>query len=224
MTSIQAEEFTVQAKHNLLQGKTVVITGGAGLLGRQFSRAIVESGGRVVVADQDLASATSVVEEITRKFPDQAIAVAMNITEKQSVTAVLDLLQSSYGHLDAVVNNAYPRNQNYGRKFEDVTYEDFCENIGMHLGGYFLVAQQFAALFRKQRRGNIVNISSIYGVITPRFELYSSTEMGMPVEYAAIKSSLIHLTKYMAKYLKGTGIRVNAISPGASSIIKPRHS
>ena len=63
---------------------------------------------------------------------------------------------------------------------------------------------------------NIVNISSIYGVIAPKFEVYQNTSMTMPVEYAAIKSGLIHLTKYMAKYFKGMNIKVNTLSPGGT--------
>jgi NAD(P)-dependent dehydrogenase (short-subunit alcohol dehydrogenase family) len=98
--------------------------------------------------------------------------------------------------------------------FFDVTFEDFNENINLNLGGYFLTSQQFALYFKKQGYGNIINISSIYGVVPPKFEIYEETDMTVPVEYAAIKSALIHLTKYMAKYLKGTNIRVNCLSPG----------
>ena len=84
----------------------------------------------------------------------------------------------------------------------------------MNLGGYFLTSQQFATYFEKQGCGNIINLASIYGVIAPRFEIYDNTPMTMPVEYAAIKSGLIHLTKYMAKYFKRKNIRVNTISLG----------
>ena len=83
-----------------------------------------------------------------------------------------------------------------------------------HVGGYFLVAQKFAECFKQQGHGNIVNMSSIYGVIAPRFQVYDGTTMTMPVEYAAIKASVVHLTHYFAQYFKGTGIRVNALSPG----------
>ena len=113
-----------------------------------------------------------------------------------------------------MVNAAYPRNKNYGRHFFDVEYEDFCENVSVHLGGYFLTSQQFAKYFAETGCGNIINISSVYGVIAPKFEIYKDTPMTMPVEYAAIKSALIHLTKYMAKYLKDKNVRVNCISPG----------
>ena len=84
----------------------------------------------------------------------------------------------------------------------------------MNLGGYFLTSQFFAKYFYEQGYGNIINLASIYGVIAPRFEIYDNTPMTMPVEYAAIKSGLIHLSKYMAKYFKGKNIRVNTISLG----------
>jgi NAD(P)-dependent dehydrogenase (short-subunit alcohol dehydrogenase family) len=112
------------------------------------------------------------------------------------------------------VNNAYPRNKNYGKHFFDVEYDDFQENLALNLGGYFTTSQQFAQYFKKQNYGNIINISSIYGVVAPKFEIYNRTTMTVPVEYATIKSGLIHLTKYMAKYFKGMNIRVNTLSPG----------
>ena len=84
----------------------------------------------------------------------------------------------------------------------------------MNLGGYFLTSQQFIDYFKQQGNGNIINISSIYGVVTPRFEIYKDTDMTTPIEYAAIKSALINLTKYMSKYFKGSNIKFNSVSLG----------
>jgi len=84
----------------------------------------------------------------------------------------------------------------------------------MNLGGYFLSTQQYAKYFQKQNHGNIINMSSIYGVVAPRFEIYRNTNMTNAIEYTAIKGGLLHLTKYFAKYFKGMNIRINAISPG----------
>lgn len=198
----------------MLTGKIIVITGGAGLLGRSFCNMVAENGGNVVVADVDVERAINVAEEINLKFAGAAQALSMNITDKDSVCAVITKLFEQYGHVDAVVNNAYPRNSNYGRSLENVTYEDFCENSGLHLGGYFLVAQQFSHFFCGQGYGNIINMSSIYGVMTPRFDVYSGTTMTMPVEYAAIKSAVVQLTRYFAQFYKTKGVRVNCISPG----------
>jgi NAD(P)-dependent dehydrogenase (short-subunit alcohol dehydrogenase family) len=198
----------------MLNGAVVVVTGGAGLLARTFVRAIAEQGGIAVVADIDAVVATRLSEEIALTHPGCVEAATLDITDKASVCALIEMIRERHGRIDGLVNSAYPRNRNYGRKLEDVSYEDFCENVNLHLGGYFLVAQQFALFFRRQGGGSIVNMASIYGTMVPRFEVYSGTPMTMPVEYAAIKSAVIQLTRYFAKYFKGDGIRVNCISPG----------
>lgn len=198
----------------LLTDKVVVVTGGAGFLGRQFCAAVAEQGGVAVVADIDMEAAKLAAAGIAVMHPGRAEAVSLDITSHASISALIAGLMERYGHIDALVNNAYPRNRNYGRKLEDVTYEDFCENVNSHLGGYFLMARQFGLFFREHGGGNIVNMASIYGVMAPRFEVYAETPMTMPVEYAAIKSAVVHLTRYFAQYFKGDGIRVNCLSPG----------
>ena len=113
------------------------------------------------------------------------------------------------------MNTAYPKNKNYGRKFFDVTFEDFSENLSSHLGGYFVFMQQCAAYSKSVNRAfSLVNLSSVYGVIAPRFEVYENTNMTTPVEYAAIKSALLQLGRYATAYMKGTDFRVNSVSPG----------
>ncbi len=198
----------------MLRDKIVVITGGAGLLGHFFCAEVARQGGLAIVADRDQSAAERVANSINENYPGHAEPAILDITNIDSVQTLLQQLELRYSHIDALVNNAYPRNANYGRKLEDVSYLDFCDNLGMHLGGYFLMAQQFALFFRKQGDGNIVNLASIYGVVAPRFEIYSGTHMTMPVEYAAIKSGIISLTKYFAQYFKADGIRVNTLSPG----------
>lgn len=197
----------------MLKDKVIVVTGGAGLLGRQFCSAVAEQGAVVVVADHDIEAATRVANEII-KTGKRAEPSPVDITDPASVDALLISLHERHGCIDAVVNNAYPRNRNYGRVLESVAYADFCENVSMHLGGYFLVAQKFALYFRCHGAGNIINMSSIYGSIAPRFEIYEGTSMTMPVEYAAIKAAINHLTRYFAQYFKKDGIRVNSLSPG----------
>jgi NAD(P)-dependent dehydrogenase (short-subunit alcohol dehydrogenase family) len=199
----------------MLTDKVVVITGGAGLLGRTFCEAVVANNATCIIADINEENGTVAINGIKAKYPAASIFFhELDINSKESVLNLIDSINKQFGRVDAIVNNAYPRNRSYGKHFFDVAYDDFCENVNINLGGYFLVSQQFASFFIKQGYGNIVNISSIYGVVPPRFEVYDGTQMTMPVEYAVIKSGLIHLTKYMAKYLKGKNIKVNAISLG----------
>lgn len=199
----------------MLNNKVIVVTGGAGALGSIFVDAIANRGAITIAADINLSMAKRVAEKWQFQTGGGAIEAAeLDITSMSSVSELIKNLHQRYGKIDAVVNNAYPRNKNYGRRLEDVTYQDFCENVDSHLGGYFLVAQQFCLAFKAQGYGNLINMSSIYGSMAPRFEIYEGTPMTMPVEYAAIKSAVVHLTRYFAQYFKGHGIRVNCLSPG----------
>jgi len=199
----------------MLKNKVIVITGGAGLIGQEFVKAVVEQNGIAIIADINKEIGLKVKDDLSKELNSNNIDfVKLDITSKESLLKSIEYLDEKYKRIDALVNNAYPRNKNYARDFFDVEYDDFVENIGLNLGGYFTTSKEFAKYFQKQHSGNIINISSIYGLVAPKFEIYEGTNMTMPVEYAAIKSGLIHLTKYMAKYFKGMNIRVNTLSPG----------
>jgi NAD(P)-dependent dehydrogenase (short-subunit alcohol dehydrogenase family) len=206
-----------------LQKKVVVVTGGAGLLGECFAKAIAHAGGLPVLADIRLEEAEKCSRQINDTLGEEsAFAVCMDITDKESILSAIVKIKSKYGQIDALVNNAYPRNENYGRRFEDIEFSDFCENVSLHLGGYFLASQQFALHFKEQGHGQVITMASVYGVIPPRFEIYEDTEMTMPVEYAATKSALIHLNKYMLHYFQGSGLRFNCLSPGGILDLQPK--
>lgn len=199
---------------NLNQDLVVAVIGGAGLIGKSFCISLAEQGSTVIVADKNIEEATKVTNEINSSGAGRVEAFEVDITKKPSVLNLIDKLYEKYGRIDAVVNSAYPKGPNYGRLVENVVYEDFCTSINLHLGGYFLVAQQFGIFFKKQEHGNLVNLASIYSCMSPRFEIYAGTNMTMPVEYSAIKAGVVQLTRYFANYYKGTGIRFNCLSPG----------
>jgi len=203
-----------------LADQTVVITGGAGLLGRVFCTEVARAGATVVVADADDIAAARVATDIEAEG-GSAWSFPLDITAADTVEGLIHQLRARGRPFHAVVNNAYPRNARYGRRLEQVTYEDFCENVNRHLGGYFLVAQRFALAFRAQGHGTIVNMASIYGTMAPRFEIYQGTNMTMPVEYAAIKAGVVQLTRYFAQYFKSDGIRCNCLSPGGIRDAQP---
>jgi NAD(P)-dependent dehydrogenase (short-subunit alcohol dehydrogenase family) len=206
----------------VLHGKTIIVTGGAGRLGQAFCHAIAANAGHVVIADKENERAQRLSAELNKTYANSASAEHIEITSATSVDTLVESVLARRGAIDALVNNAYPRNHQYGREFFEVSYEDFCENLNLHLGGYFLCSQRFASLFRRQGFGTILNVASIYGVVAPRFEVYQGTTMTMPVEYAAIKAGIIHLTKYMASYLAGSNVRVNCISPGGILAEQPQ--
>ncbi len=198
-----------------LKGRVIVVTGGAGRIGRAFCTEIAQQDGVAVIADTNDAAARELQSDLQARFGSEAATVAtFDITRAEQIDAAIATLHERHGRIDAVVNNAYPRNARYGARVEAVTYEDFADNVSRHVGGYFVTTQRFAAYFAPRRAGNIVFMGSIYGVVAPRFEVYAGTPMTMPVEYSVIKAGLMHLTRYLAQYYKDSGIRVNALSPG----------
>lgn len=199
----------------ILKDKVIVITGGAGLIGKELVKSVLNEGGICIISDSNSEIGTQFASDLQEKYSsNNVVFFKTDITNKNSLLDLIDYVNNKFGKIDALVNNAYPRNKNFGRHFFEVEYKDFCENINLNLGGYFLSTQVFADFFITQGYGNIISMASIYGVIPPRFEIYNGTKMGNSVEYAIIKSGLIHFNKYLVKYLKGKNIRINTISPG----------
>ena len=195
----------------MLDNKVVFITGAAGLIGRRFVETVMDHGGKVAAAD---VSKSGLVALRQAYDSESLLTLDMDVNDTASVADGLAESVSFFGVVDGLVNSAYPRNAQYGKGFFDVEYDDFCENLNLNLASTFLVSQSFAKYFKARQTGSIVSLGSIYGVNAPDFGIYEGTPMTMPVEYAAIKSGVIHLTKYMAQYLKKDGVRVNCISPG----------
>ena len=199
----------------ILEKKVVVVTGGAGLLGQAFVAGIVRTGGLAIIADINEEQGKKVCETLSAELQSNQIDFfKTDITSDTSLQALIAFIEKKYSRIDALVNNAYPRNKEYGKPLFEVKYDGFCDNVNRHLGGYFLSSQQFSLFFKKQGYGSIINMASIYGVKAPRFDIYDGTTMTMPVEYALIKAGVIQLTAYLAASFKGLSIRVNTISPG----------
>lgn len=197
-----------------LQGKTIIVVGGAGRIGRFIVDAVLLAGGSVVALDTDASGLHALM---ALHGPDNLSCSTLDMTDRASIDRALSDAQDRFGAVDGAVNTAYPRNPRYGRHFFDVEYADFCENTGMHVGGYFLFMQACARYALEHGLPfSLVNLSSIYGSMAPRFDVYTGTSMTMPVEYAAIKAGIEHMTRYVNAFMKGkqAGFRANCVSPG----------
>lgn len=198
-----------------LSNKVVIIAGGAGLIGKAFVKACALYGARVFLVDVDDDLGKEVVEKVALKTKNKNVFYQhCSIVDIKDIKKLIDAVMKKYGRIDALVNDAYPKNKYYGRKYEDVSYSDFIENLSLHVGGYFLISQEISRVMMQQKSGVIVNMGSHYGFVAPRFEIYEGTKMTMPVEYSAIKGGIISFTRYLASYLGKYNIRVNSLSPG----------
>ncbi|ATF91962.1 oxidoreductase [Cedecea neteri] len=196
----------------MINNKKILILGAGGLLGSCLVTECLKRGGSVIAVDSDIERMNQRLATLGVDLSSDKLEIAaLNVTNDSDVKAFFSKLCA----IDGVVNATYPRNKSYGAHFFDVTLDGFNDNLSLHLGSTFLLMQQCALYFKqKEKPLSVVNISSVYGVIAPRFEIYENTKMTMPVEYAAIKSALLHLNKYVVAYVKDTRFRINAVSPG----------
>lgn len=193
--------------------KSILVMGAAGRLGRAIVEKLLLHGAQVVALDQDLSQ----LQELYRTMAadDRLLCVLTDLTEARSLQAALEQGLARFKKIDGAVNAAYPRNKAYGKPFLALNYDDFSENLSLHLGGYFLFMQHCVAYALDAKQPfSLVNLSSIYGSMAPRFDLYQDTQMTMPIEYAAIKAGLEQMVRYVTAYTKGSQFRVNCVSPG----------
>ena len=194
-----------------MSDQVVLISGAAGRIGSAVARNLVSEGGRVVLMDVNASRLEEVQNELS---PEKVLLITADASKPLEVEKCIAEAVDRFGQLDAAVYAAYPRSSGWGSRFEDLEAKYLYEDLSKHLGGAILFSQKLLAHFMIQGRGHLIHVSSVQGVRAPRFEHYDGTGMVSPVEYSAIKSGLIAITEYLAKYYKGNNIRVNCISPG----------
>jgi NAD(P)-dependent dehydrogenase (short-subunit alcohol dehydrogenase family) len=196
----------------LLEGKTILIVGAGGLLGAKLTQSVLNQGAEVIAADIDMNALSTSLGNCGVDCASSKISLKqIDICSEDSVCA---FFKESH-IIDGAVNATYPRNKTYGAHFYDVSQESFNENLSLHLGSAFLFTRSCAKYFRNRLLPfSLVNVSSIYGVVAPKFQIYEGTSMTMPVEYAVIKSGLVHLSKYVVNYVNDSRFRINLVSPG----------
>lgn len=205
--------------------KVVAVSGGLGQIGSEFVRAFHERDARVVVLSRDVGPerARSVLGDIAGS--DRIALVPVDVTRKETVEAALARIEELWDVPDALINNAGLDTQpsappEVSGPFEDFPEDVFREVVDVDLVGTFLMTQAFGAAMRRVgRSGSIVNVGSIYGMVSPVQDIYahSAAETGVPfvkpVAYSAAKSGIYNLTRYCATYWAQHGIRVNTLTP-----------
>lgn len=194
-----------------IEGHVIMITGAAGQLGRQFCRFLGAAGAVVVAADIDDGRCARLVEEL-RGEKIEAAAVTVDVADPESVTRAFVAIDKRFGRLDVLVNNAGIA---VFTPFEDRSFDEFMSVLKVNAGGTFLCTQAATRLMRRQGSGGrIVNVGSIYGLVSGDPRVYTDCARNTAEVYAASKAAVIQMTRYWAVHLAPWNIRVNAISPG----------
>jgi len=206
-----------------LAGKTVIVTGGVGILGRGFCRGLAEFGADVVVADVRGDQAREFAADLAREYGTGALGLACDVADEASVADLVSRTVERFGRIDGLHNNAASKSTDLAAFFapvEDYSLAEWRKIMAVNLDGLFLVAKAVGAQMKRQGRGgSIVQTSSIYGVVASDKRIYEGSHyLGMqisnPPVYSASKAGVVGLTRYLAAYWGDAGIRVNALVPG----------
>ena len=179
--------------------KKILLIGGNGLIGKSVYKYLSKKN-QIKILDL---------------IGDSKKILKADISNQDKVHKILNKYLSTK-KIDTVINAAYPRFTSNNSK--DPLKSDsniILKNYEHHFIGYFIITQFFCNYFKKKKiKGNIINFASIYSEMLPRFNIYKKNQIITPMEYGMIKNNIVYITKYFAKYVLGTGITINCISPG----------
>lgn len=211
-----------------LKGKTALITGACGLLGKEHALSLLESGADLVLTDINLQILSELKEKLGNDFKKQKIYYfAMDVTSEEDINNVQYLLAKKNTSVNILVNNAAMNPKiaannslDFSNRFENFSLNEWNKQIAVGLTGAFLCSKVFGREMAKSNNGCILNISSDLSVIAPDQRIYMKDDLEedqqpvKPVTYSVLKAGLVGLTKYLATYWINSNIRCNSLSPG----------
>ncbi len=210
-----------------LNGKNALVTGGGGLLAKQHALALSQLGAKVFLCDLNLESATKNSEEINKDLNmDVVFPINMDVTKEDSIKKTIEIINSKYGNIDILINNAAINPQMSSKKnvspkddyLENFPLEIWNSHINVGLTGAFLCSRHIGKKMSNNSGGIILNIASDLSVISPDHRIYGLTKDGKrivkPVAYSVVKAGIVGLTKYLSTYWADKGVRSNSLSPG----------
>jgi NAD(P)-dependent dehydrogenase (short-subunit alcohol dehydrogenase family) len=206
-----------------LGGKTAVVTGGLGILGRHFCRGLAEFGARVAVVDLAADAAADFARALAADHGVEAVGVGCDVSSPDDVAAMVATVVDALGPIHVLHNNAASKSADleaFFAPFETYDLEEWRRVMAVNLDGMFLVAQAVGGqMVRQGSGGSIIQTASIYGIRASDPRIYEgSSYMGRPINnpavYSASKAAIIGLTRHLAAHWAGAAIRVNTLVPG----------
>jgi len=192
-----------------LTGRVAIVTGAAGMYGRQMAEALAEAGAKTFLADLNIEKLEERAAEFRRAGLDAA-ALQYDQSSEESIAQLLEQATNAAGGVDILVNNAVLRAMTDWSN----PVSQFAKSMEVNATGVFMMIRTFGEHMAARGRGSIINVASIHGVIGPDYSLYEGLNWGVAPDYFFHKGGLLQLTRFAASKLGPRGVRVNAILPG----------
>jgi len=199
-----------------LDGRVAVVNGGAGRIGSRLCLALADAGASVAVLDLDGDAAQRVVDELHETVrPGSGLAVVADTTDSSSLQDARQQIESSFGSPGILINSTQYRGTGfYGSDPADHPIDAWEKVLQVNLTGVLQSCQVFGGRMADTGGGTIVNLSSTYGVVSADPRIYGDSGVNSPVSYAASKSGVLNLSRYLAVHWREKNIRVNTLVPG----------
>lgn len=204
-----------------LTGRAVVLTGATGKLGQYYADLLAEQGANLALIDLDKDKVENLSKEIGQKHGVKCIGISVDISNKSNLTKAFETILNKLHAVDILINNAAAIQvtvfEGNLHEFEDFPLEVWQSNLDVNLTGAFLCCQLAGRQMIKQKKGVILNIGSVYGIVGCDQRIYGDSGINSSIAYATTKSGIVNFTRYLASYWQGKNIRVNSLSPGGVS-------
>tara|TARA_Y100000588_G_C14244784_1_gene920966 strand:- start:1429 stop:2187 length:759 start_codon:yes stop_codon:yes gene_type:complete len=195
-----------------MKNKIIVITGAFGKIGFVVASSLLEQGHSVVLSDINLN--LKKYNSLKIKFKNSVEFFKSNITKSSEIDKLIKFTLKKFLKINTLIHCAYPKNSKFTNLNKKIDEKNLSLTLYNHLGATIIISQKFLNYFQGKKSGKIIFFSSIQGISSPKFEHYKGTLLQSPIEYSAIKSGIVSITKYLAKYSKNKNININCISPG----------
>lgn len=205
-----------------LKNKLIIVAGGAGQIGFSMATSLADYGAKIIILDNDIGMMNEKLEPINEEIKNKINFFKLDVTKKNQIKKVYKKIFNKYGSPYGLINCFHYKgnnrkldiNSSFFSDFENYPEEAWDMVIDVNLKGSFLMSQEILPYFKKNNEGNIVNISSTYGVVSPNPSIYGESGINSPVSYSASKAGVLNLTRYLSVHLAKYNIRVNCLTPG----------
>ena len=199
-----------------IKNKNIVLTGSAGFLGSHYAEFLSSQGANIILVDIDEKQNKKLEKSIKSKYGTKTRSYTCDLSNSKEIKSLKKSILKDFKTIDVLINNAAYQGDDKLRTipFEELPLESWNKAIDVNLTGIFLCCQEIGKIMLKQKNGVIINISSTYGIVAPDQRIYGKSSQNSAIFYAATKSAVLNLTRYLAAYWQGKGIRVNTLSPG----------